>query len=646
MNFSKINTADGVNNRQITQKPINNRGKQADCSQNIEQITSKTSRACSSYGLAQISFGGIKRVQNTPTEHGNEPRTLNLFYFSDTHGELSGLTKLAATKEACEEFCGGDGKLTVLGGGDLISGSQDPVIQATVAVVNKMGMQATAMGNHERSRNDAKLQKLSDDLDPELLSINASPKDKGKLSIGSSMVCKQGDMEFLAIGASPLSRIQDPKEIAEAIDKEVQRVKEHRASKHLDTNLPVIFLSHMGSDADKIVAQSSKSVDLILGGHTHKIEDNDYVSASGKTVKVIQSGANNQKATVVKLDIAPDGKIATSAMMVDLHSDLDNICSSLEGFYSSPTLTDEAKEAGLTAEKEVAETVADNVGPKVDVTYVPEGQGYVNDGTERNYCNPVSNIMADAMLEVTADRGVQVSFFNAPSLKDTAIPDKQSLSNYDIIGRMLPFGGELSVADIPISKLYEILEKNAQSVTLDGSQLIQCGGMSYSLDANKAKARNDADVEVARAEENLKKAKEKGIDTKDAEKLLAEAQARYDGLPPCVEKILILNPDGSELKINPKAIKRGDFDGQTIKCVTNDYFAYTTGISTNPDYHCENTGLELTHVFEDKVGEISKDNDDQMYVDHNDVRISIKDKDGLINGYAIPTGLHTKYWYK
>lgn len=643
MDIKQINTANAVKNSAKISKKEVSKQQESQTSQGIQQFSSKTSSANMAYGLAQISFGGVQKVADKQSNPPNGAKTLNLFYFSDTHGELTGLTKLASLKEAAEQFCGGKDKLTVLGSGDLIAGSQTNVIHATVDVVNKMGMEATAMGNHERSRSDAKLQALADDLAPEILAINASQKDKA-CSVTSSMVIKQGENEFIAIGATPLTPIQKAEDIATAIDNQVATIRENRKANGQNPDIPVVLLSHMGSDADKTVAENSETVNLILGGHTHNVEEFDYKSKSGQDVKVLQAGANNQYATVIKMDIAPDGKITSQANMVDLKQDNEGLCKSLENFYGKPDLADEAMAAAKAAEASAAKTVAESVGPKIDVAYVPEGQGYINDGTERNYSNPVSNIMADAMLSATADKGAQVSFFNAPSLKDTSIPDEQNITNYDIMSRMLPFGGEVTVSELPISKFYEIVEERAQTVVTMGSQLVQCGGMSYSVDANKAKARYDASIGIMQAEDDLKKAKENGGDIARAEADLAKAQSNYDELPPCVEKILILNQDKSELKINPKAIARGDFDGMTLKCAMNDFLAHESGVDTE-EYGYQKTGKELTKIFEDELGEVKKYNEDVMHVDHNDIRISIKDKEGIVNGYPIPTGINTKYWY-
>ena len=626
--------------KQVQDKKTNNQN------QGVQQFSSDCSKAFLSYGLAKVNFGNVQKtqaVQNEVKPSESKANTINIFYFSDTHGELAGLSKLASAKDACMEYCGGKDNLTVLGAGDLISGKQQKVISATVDIVNQMGMQATALGYHERSRSDENLKQLADDLKPELLAINATADEKANCSVMPSMICKQGNQEFITVGAQPLSPIDDPVEIAKAIDTEVSRIKEERKSQGLNDNLPVVFLSHMGSDADKVVAENSDTVNLILGGHTHKIEDNSYTSKNGRNVEVLQCGANNALAAIVKMDIAEDGSVKTTSKMLDLNNGMDGICSDLENLYQTDVRS-QALSAAKSAESVAEQAVEKNVGKRVDIAPVPEGYGYNTDSTERNYCNPVLNYMADAMLEATRDKGAQVAFCHAPTVKDTAVYDNRMLTNYDIIGRMVPFGGDVHMADLSIDKFYEIFEEKAQCIYLDESQLVQCSGMTYSVDADKAKARHEAKLDVMRAEKAVKEATQAGNETalKTANSDLKAAKEAYDALPGCVEKMLILNDDGSELKINPKAIARGDYNGQSIKCAMIDFLATQTlgeGVA-------ENTNIKVTEIFEDKMKQVSEENDGAIFIDQNDNRIAINDPNGLITGYALDTSLHTKHWYK
>lgn len=618
----------------------------ANDNQGVQQFSQKTSAASLSYGLAQVSFGAVQKVSDKPAEAQNGVKTINLFYFSDTHGELTGLPKLASAKEACSEFCGGN--LTFLGAGDLIAGSQQPVINATVDVVNALGMEATAMGNHERSRSDEKLNALNENLAPEMLAINASKSEQADCQLATSKVLKQGDQEFIVVGATPLTPIQKAEDLATAIDDEVSKIKADRREQGLSENLPVVFLSHVGLAGDKTIAEKSKSVNVILGGHTHLLENTKITSESGNEVLVLQGGQNNAHAQVVKMNIAEDGTVTSDAKILDLKDDVDGICKQVGAFYGSE-VSENVLSAAKAGENVAAKAVTDNVGERNDIAYVPEGYGYTKDPTisdsDRRYSNPVANIMADAMLAQTAHLGTQVSFFNSPSVKDTTIEEQKTLTNYDIMSRMMPFGGEVAVADLPIDKLYEMIEKAAQPVgTRDDSQLCQVGGMVYSVDAKKANARHTANIGVLQAEDDLKKAKANGGDIAKAEANLAQAKENYESLPKCVEKIMILNADGSELKINPKAIARGDYEGQTIKCATSDFFAHINGIESS-EYNFQKPGIELTKILEKGMEAVKEENDGVVGVDHNEIRISVKDEEGLVNGYPIPTGINSKYWY-
>ena len=186
--------------------------------QNTVQMDSKTSSALAAYGMAKVRpYSEVTSVGDKPQTTDVKPqKSLNIFFFSDTHGELNGLTKLGAAKESCEEFCGGKEHLTVLGSGDLIAGCNQSVINATVSVVNQLGMDATSLGNHERSRSDEALSKIADNLNPELLAINANENDKA-CSVVPSKVCSQNGIDFITIGAKPLSAIDSPLDIAKAI---------------------------------------------------------------------------------------------------------------------------------------------------------------------------------------------------------------------------------------------------------------------------------------------------------------------------------------------------------------------------------------------------------------------------------------------
>ena len=125
MNISQIGSNKGIQ-KNLNKPKAETSEKQTE--QGVQQFSQKTSSACMSYGMARISFGGVQKVSNKPQTTQDGSKTVNLFYFSDTHGELSGLTKLASAKEACEAYCGGKTKFSGFGGRGFCCRKQNPDI--------------------------------------------------------------------------------------------------------------------------------------------------------------------------------------------------------------------------------------------------------------------------------------------------------------------------------------------------------------------------------------------------------------------------------------------------------------------------------------------------------------------------------------
>lgn len=58
--------------------------------------------------------------------------------------------------------------------------------------------------------------------------------------------------------------VEDLDDTIEDIQEQVQELKEQGVNK-------IFLLSHMGNQTDKIVAQKTQGIDVIIGGHTHEL---------------------------------------------------------------------------------------------------------------------------------------------------------------------------------------------------------------------------------------------------------------------------------------------------------------------------------------------------------------------------------------
>lgn len=83
--------------------------------------------------------------------------------------------------------------------------------------------------------------------------------------------------------------VEDLDDTIEDIQEQVQELKEQGVNK-------IFLLSHMGNQTDKIVAQKTQGIDVIIGGHTHELikdvkeGENLLYSLTGEPVVITEAG--------------------------------------------------------------------------------------------------------------------------------------------------------------------------------------------------------------------------------------------------------------------------------------------------------------------------------------------------------------------
>lgn len=173
---------------------------------------------------------------------------------------------------------------------------------AEIALMNKVGLDAITLGNHEfdngipfltRMLKKAKFKVVSTNYDVSATSLKKIVKPwlilkKGKLRIGIVSANIQPDglispVNFMGI------RYLEPYATAEAMASWLKTVKKCDL---------VVCLSHLGLDNkgeapdDMRMAEKTKSIDIIIGGHSHTFMRNPAkkVNAAGDTVLINQVG--------------------------------------------------------------------------------------------------------------------------------------------------------------------------------------------------------------------------------------------------------------------------------------------------------------------------------------------------------------------
>lgn len=199
--------------------------------------------------------------------------TVRLLHMNDNHAKIDPLPKVAAYVKAARA----EGtELYFINAGDIFSGG--PVSDLNqglpmIALLNAMGLDLLAMGNHDFDHGPAATQARREASRFPWLSANTLVADASATPIepfeaGMIFSNELGQrIAFVALTQTPPAtaaknvvglQFADPVEVAKAYVQELRS----------EVNLLVI-ISHNGHDFDKAMAAQLTGVDLILGGHTH-----------------------------------------------------------------------------------------------------------------------------------------------------------------------------------------------------------------------------------------------------------------------------------------------------------------------------------------------------------------------------------------
>ena len=415
-------------------------------------------------------------------QQNNGQTQLTVFYINDTHGDVNGVSKL---KTAHDDFRNKNRHKTflTLGAGDLYLGTDDKRNSAMTRIYNSINLDYNTAGNHEYDAGSDKYAELMKEAKFRTVVSNIKFSENNKLSerlkdkkLVKSDVCLRNGTKFGILGVSPSDT---PIDSASVYKTEVLNLEDtikilNEQAEILEANGvdKIILLSHSGYGADLKIAKETKGIDIIIGGHTHDElngakkdgeKQNLVYSKRCEPVIITQAGKNNTNAGYLDVLFNSKGVLEEKS--------INNKLIKLAPYKNSKQTENILKKA-LGKNEEIV---------KVTVPFVPESED-----DERKAENPVGDILADGMLRRGAYYGAEVAFFNSPSMKSSEIKD--IIKTYDIRFRMLPYDDEVIFAPLSEKQFVELLDTEAKTVlTKDHSQLLQCGGMKYTVNTEKAK---------------------------------------------------------------------------------------------------------------------------------------------------------------
>lgn len=235
---------------------------------------------------------------------------ITILSVNDMHANIDLFPKFSALVDSLREvypdlliFSAGDNRT-----GNPVNDQYDPVNYPVITLMNKVGFNLTAVGNHEWDGNIVNLQNDIERANFPFLCANVFIPDSVKLDIKPYVVIENQGIKLAVIGMIELRHDGLPgahpnnlKKISFRSDAEV--LPEYQYLK--EQNNAVILLSHCGFEDDVELAQANPWLDAIIGGHTHTLIERPFYHNG---VLITQSGSHLKYATLVTLKFE-DGEL-------------------------------------------------------------------------------------------------------------------------------------------------------------------------------------------------------------------------------------------------------------------------------------------------------------------------------------------------
>lgn len=260
-----------------------------------------------------------------PINQTNNNVKTSIFYINDYHGKSINMERtISASNEFDTQHKNKKDVDTLkLSSGDIMIGEEYKTNQIAVMFQRILGITASAVGNHEYDMQE-KISSILPQVHMNLLAsnVNINPNNPWAKKIKPSVIEEKNGNKYGIIGTSPIDLLSRSKEGIIAKDVKVDKAKEtvqdiqNEVDKLQQQGInKIILLSHLGYTLDKIIANQTQGIDVILGGHSHdllfdvKEGENLFYSKSGEPVIITQAGRDGKNFGILNLEFDNNGII-------------------------------------------------------------------------------------------------------------------------------------------------------------------------------------------------------------------------------------------------------------------------------------------------------------------------------------------------
>lgn len=394
-----------------------------------------------------------------------------ILYENDVHCAVEGYSKLAAMKNELSETYTNVG---VVSAGDFVQGGTLGAVskgEYIVNLMNKVGYDAIALGNHEFDYQLPRLNELNAMSNTKFISCNFQKIGEDKSYFEPYTIVSYGsvDIAYIAITTPETINSSSPAQFKNDKGELMYTFNESKLYDIVQTNINaaetagadyVIALSHIGYDESGNLAditdviENTDGFDVVLDAHSHSvIEEKVIKDKSGDDVLLTSTGTKFEY--IGKLTIK-NGAFDTELVEVE-----------------SYTKTDPVVDAYIA---EINENYAQLGNRKIGESKV-EFITHDKDGNRlvRNAETNLGNFCSDALRVMT---GADMSFVNGGGLR---APMEAGEVTFNDIFSVFPFNNQIVTAEISGQILIDFLEMAVMNYPEEDGSFPHMSGVTFSV---------------------------------------------------------------------------------------------------------------------------------------------------------------------
>ena len=403
-----------------------------------------------------------------------------ILYDNDVHCNVDSYEDMAALKKEMQEQ---SNYVSVVSCGDYLQGDVIGAIskgKAIVQIMNKVGYDVVAIGNHEFDYGVSRLKSLVKSMNAKVVASNFVKKSTGKPVFRSYTIKTYGKKKVAFVGVttpesftkSTPAYFQNSKGefiydfygdstgklLAERVQKVVNTARKNGADY-------VVALTHMGTegvttqwDVQHLI-KNTYGIDVVLDGHSHSTVPSMKVkNKNGKKITVSSTGT--KFSNIGQLVIRKNGSITTELIPIDEEHQYEDA--------ETKVYIDQVK---AKYDKRLNQVIGKT---EVDLTTLSANGERAIRNAETNmgdFCTDAVRSAMDADVAIINGGGIRA---------DIAAGD---ITYKDLVS-VFPWNNELCVIEATGQQIKDALELGAKNYPEENGGFMQVSGMKYVIDAS------------------------------------------------------------------------------------------------------------------------------------------------------------------